>query len=143
LYPYPDLGGNCTIGWGHVLPNDGNGCSGWPNKTYENGITTQAAQEFFDSDIAKFRLLINRTIEVNLTQAQFDALVSYTFNSGDQTNQPYFVKDIPELINSGDFEAAAKAIRSGPITSGGLESPALVERRQRETDLFLFGIYFP
>jgi GH24 family phage-related lysozyme (muramidase) len=98
---------------------------------------------FFDDDIEKFELLINRTIEVDLTQAQFDALVSYTFNTGDQTNQPYFVKKIPELINSRNFEAAADAIRSGPITSGGLESPKLVERRQREVDLFLFGIYFP
>jgi len=141
LYPYPDMGENCTIGWGHLLQRGG--CSGWPNKTYGNGITTQTAQMFFDDDIAKFELLINRTIEVDLTQAQFDALVSYTFNTGDQTNQPYFVKKIPELINSRNFEAAAEAIRSGPITSGGLESSKLVERRQREVDLFLFGIYFP
>ncbi len=143
LYPYPDMGGNCTIGWGHVLPNDGNKCSGWPNKKYGNGITTKTAQMLFDGDIINFENLINDTITVDLTHSQFDALVSYTFNTGDQTNNPYFVKNIPELINSGNFEAAAEAIRSGPITSGGQESLKLVERRQREADLFLFGIYFP
>jgi lysozyme len=143
LYPYPDLGGNCTIGWGHLLPNDDNGCRGWPNKTYGNGITTQLAQKFFDADIKIFEKLIHDTITVDLSQTQFDALVSYTFNTGDQTNNPYFVKNIPELINTGYFEAAAGAIRRGPITSGDLESQTLVERRQREADLFLFGIYFP
>jgi RHS repeat-associated protein len=144
-YPYTDAGGTCTIGWGHVLPNDGNGCSGWPNKTYGNGITTQTAQMFFDDDIAKFELLINRTIEVDLTQAQFDALASYTFNTGDQTNNPYFVKNIPELINSGNFEAAAEAIRSGPNTSGDppIFLDILIDRRQREADIFLYGIYYP
>jgi GH24 family phage-related lysozyme (muramidase) len=145
LYPYEDAGGTCTIGWGHVLPNDGNGCRGWPKKTYGNGITTQTAQMFFDADIKIFEKLLHDTLTVDLTQAQFDALVSYTFNTGDQTNNPYFVKNIPELINSGDLEAAAEAIRSGPNTTGpdDLLIPKLVERRQREADLFLFGVYFP
>ncbi len=143
-YPYPDGGGNCTIGWGHRLYND-DGCTGWPNHTYGKGITTQTAQEFFDSDIAKFESLINDTITVDITQAQFDALVSYTFNTGDQTNNPYFVKNIPELINSGNFEAAAEAIRDGPNTTGDppITMDVLIDRRNREADLFLYGIYFP
>ncbi len=97
----------------------------------------------FDADIKIFEKLINDTITVDLTQTQFDALVSYTFNTGDQTNNPYFVKNIPELINSGDYVAASEAIRSGPITSNNKESQTLIDRRNREVALFLFGIYFP
>jgi RHS repeat-associated protein len=141
-YPYPDEGLNCTIGWGHVLTY-GEGCSGWPNKTYGNGITRQQAQEFFDRDVSYFEDLINDTIIVDLTQAQFDALVSYTFNTGDQPGNWYLDKGIPELINSGDFEAAASIIRSGPLGTKNTILPKVEERRQVEADLFLYGIYGP
>ncbi len=144
-YPYPDMGGTCTIGYGHAFYNpDGDGCSAEVKKFYrDNPLSPTGAQQLFDQDIAKFEFLINRTITVDLTQAQFDALVSYTFNTGNQTNNPYFEKGIPELINSGNYEAAAAAIASGPNTSGplDLESPKLVERRQAEVDLFLYGDY--
>jgi GH24 family phage-related lysozyme (muramidase) len=153
-YPYPDMGGNCTIGYGHLLPNENEGCSGWPNKMYRdpklypNGLSVTDAQKLFDHDILKFETLINGTIKVVLTQAQFDALVSYTFNTGDQTNNPYFEKGIPELINSGQFEEAAAAMASGPITSGDppTESDKLIERRLAEVNLFLhdnYGNYAP
>ncbi len=54
LYPYSDMGGNCTIGWGHLLPNDGNGCSGWPNKTYGNGIKLHKSHRCCLTLISKF-----------------------------------------------------------------------------------------
>ncbi len=144
-YPYPDMGGTCTIGYGHAFYNpEGEGCSAEVKKWYAvHPLSPTGAEDLLEGDIAQFEALINNTITVDLTQAQFDALVSYTFNSGDQTNNPYFVKGIPELINSGNYEAAAAAIASGPNTSGDppTTSDKLVERRQAEADLFLYGTY--
>lgn len=80
---------------------------------------------------------------MKLTQAQFDALVSYVFNSGGESNQPYHEKGIPELINHGNFQAAAEAIESGPITSNNTTSETLEDRRYAEANLFLNGIYIP
>jgi GH24 family phage-related lysozyme (muramidase) len=145
-YPYPDGGGNCTIGWGHFLKK--NGCSGWPNKTWyydkENPhpLSSMEAENFFQDDITNAENIIQDTVTADLTQAQFDALVSYIFNVG---GDKFKDKGIPKLINSGDYEGAASAIASGPITSG--EPPVtfdkLKERRQAEAALFLNGTYVP
>ncbi len=149
-YPYPDMGGNCTIGYGRVLDNgEKEGCSGWPNQTWyydkedPHPLSIEGAEQFLEVDIGYAENVIKDTITADLTQAQFDALVSYIYNSGGEPNSPYDLKGIPELINSGDFEEAAEAIASGPNTSGDppQESPKLVERRQAEADLFLYGTY--
>lgn len=148
-YPYEDdMSGTCTIGWGHAYYTGGNGCPKRLKDWYAahplpaiGPEGTESAQSLLEGDLKAFENLINKTITVDLTQAQFDALVSYTFNSSDQSNSPYFEKGIPELINSGHFEEAAAAMASGPRTSGGLESDKLIERRQAESDLFLYGTY--
>jgi lysozyme len=141
--PYNDMGGNCTIGFGHLLLNDK--CTGALRKYYrEYPLSYSGALNFLSADIADAEADVrDSSITVKLSQEQFDALVSYVFNSGGESNQPFHTKEIPELINGGHFEAAAAAIVSGPITSGDppLTSDKLIERRQAEADLFLFGTY--
>ncbi len=141
-YPYEDMGGTCTIGWGHVLPNGRDGCSGGVKKFYrDNPLSPKGAEDFLEQDIDNAEIVIKETITADLTQAQFDALVSYVFNVGkDKYNTE---KKIPELINSGNYEAAAAAIASGPITSDNKESDKLKERRQAEAALFVDGTYVP
>lgn len=60
-----------TIGWGHT-------------KTAKQGmvITRPQAQALFDQDIKSFVDAVNSAIKVNITQNQFDALVSLAFNIG-------------------------------------------------------------
>ena len=143
-YPYEDMGGTCTIGYGHVLPNGRDGCSGAVKKYYrDHPLSLKGAQDFLEQDLDNAEIVIKRTITADLTQAQFNALVSYIFNSGGESNQPFIKKGIPELINSGNYEAAAEAIASGPITSGDPPSTSdtLIERRQAEAALFLYGTY--
>jgi lysozyme len=147
-YPYEDMGGTCTIGYGHVLINPGKeGCSGWPNHTWNanNPLSLEEAEYILAQDINNVEMVIKKTITADLTQAQFDALVSYIFNSGGESNQPFRTKGIPELINSGNYQGAADAIASGPITSGKppMTSDKLIERRLAEATLFLYGIYVP
>jgi RHS repeat-associated protein len=141
-HPYNDMGGNCTIGFGHLLLNDK--CTGALRKYYrEYPLSYSGALNFLSADLANAEADVRDSITVKLGQEQFDALVSYVFNSGGESNQPFHTKGIPELINSGQFEAAAAAIASGPITSGDppLTSDKLIERRQAEADLFLLGTF--
>ncbi len=143
--PYNDLGGNCTIGYGHVLLYDK--CTGDIKKPYkDNPLSTQGAQDLLKSDLVIYENVVKKTITTDLTQAQFDALVSYVFNAGkDKLNE----KGIPELINSGNYQGAAAAIESGPNTTkdvntgADIYSSALDDRRHAEANLFLNGIYVP
>jgi GH24 family phage-related lysozyme (muramidase) len=136
------MGGNCTIGFGHLLLNDK--CTGALRKYYrEYPLSYSGALNFLAADIANAEAAIRDSITIKLSQEQVDALVSYVFNSGGESNQPFHTKGIPEQINGGHFDTAADAIASGPITSGHppITSDTLIERRQAEADLFLFGTY--
>jgi lysozyme len=88
---YDDPSGYCTIGWGHLLVESE--CTG--NETAEidgetialkNGVTPQQAQALFESDVAGKVKLIDETINVPLTQGQFDALVDFAYNEGGYVN---------------------------------------------------------
>jgi lysozyme len=148
-HPYEDIAGRCTIGYGHTFWNshhpEGKGCSRevqeWYTAhplPYTGPDGKESAESFLQSDIEKSELAIERNIITDLTQAQFDALVSYIFNVGEGK---LIEKKIPELINNGNHEESAAAIARGPITSGGVELDILKERRKAEAHLFLTGDY--
>lgn len=60
-----------TIGYGHYGADVGMGAV----------ITVQKANELFDKDIVKYENAVNK-LNMQLTQNQFDALVSFTYNCG-------------------------------------------------------------
>lgn len=71
LVAYQDGGGVWTIGWGHteyVEPGD--------------TCTEQEADEFLRQDVQEAAGAIDDYVDVELTQPQYDALVSWAFNVG-------------------------------------------------------------
>lgn len=72
LQAYPDTRGIPTIGVGHTGPEVHLGLS-W---------TETQVQEALAKDIAWAEAEVNRCVTVPMTQNQFDALVSFTFNIG-------------------------------------------------------------
>jgi RHS repeat-associated protein len=142
--PYEDGGGNCTIGYGTVLAPDR--CPKSIREKYIpelGGTPLQKAQGllWFHNDLAIFEQVIKDNVNVDLTQPQFDALVSYLYNSGDQPENPFFEKKMPELLNSGNFDEVASAIESGPLYSNDEFQPGLERRRREEAAMFLYGVY--
>lgn len=73
LEVYICAGGKPTIGIGHVVKRYEN---------FDNGITEQEAYELFADDITAYEDAVKAAVTRELTQEQFDALTSWTYNLG-------------------------------------------------------------
>ena len=102
---YDDMGpgkGNCTVGYGHLVHR--NPCT---DEEAARKVTEKDVMDGFNSDVVTAENFVNRNIRISLTQAQFDALVSYTFNRGPGGAHKAF-----KLLNEGEFNKAAIEISS-------------------------------
>jgi lysozyme len=124
LKPYLDSVGVWTIGIGHTA------AAGPPNPKGHRPLTIEEAMSLFGQDIEKFEADVCRAVKVDLAQHEFDALVSFHFNTG-AIGKAKLVK----LLNSGDRAGAAAAFLNYS------RPKEIISRRTREMDLFLKGRY--
>lgn len=127
LSPYYDSVGVLTFGIGHTAN------AGPPDpKTLPMGKQqpVEYAMEVFARDIAKFEKRVNDAVKVPLKQHEFDALVSFDFNTGGIHRAT-----LTKLINAGDRAGAAKAFM------GWKRPPEIIPRRRAEMKLFRTGKY--
>jgi lysozyme len=101
-------------GWDRVLSND-------------------EIMDILKKDLNRFEQGVDRLIKVPLTQGQFDALVSFSFNVGlgNLQNSTLRMK-----VNRGEFEGAAEQFLVW-TKAGGKVLKGLVTRRTDEQALFL------
>lgn len=122
LCAYQDQRGIWTIGYGHtagVKPGD---------------TCTQAqAQAWLDADLKRADDAVNHYVRVDLTQNQFDALVSFTYNVGAGNLE---TSTLLRLLNEGNKQGAAQQFTEW-IHAGNKVSAGLVRRRFAEQALFL------
>jgi lysozyme len=85
------------------------------------------------SDLARFERGVAIQCPVSLTQGQFDALVSFSFNCGLGTLQRSTLR---QKLLRGETEDAAQELLKYTI-GGGRVLPGLVKRRQDERAVFL------
>jgi lysozyme len=113
-----------TIGFGHTVDvHEGDVCS------YPQALT------YLGEDLAPVTRAVNRCVTVPITQDQFDALVSFTFNVGIGAFEE---STLLRKLNDGDTGGAASEIlkwdhQDGEVLGG------LVRRRAAEQHLFLSG----
>jgi lysozyme len=128
-----------TIGVGHVIdPNHARVPlaerkalpipDGW-NRT----ITMGEVDDILKRDLANFERGVERFCPVPLTQGQFDALVSFSFNVGLGTLQRSTLR---QKVLRGDMEGAAEELLKYTI-GGGKVLKGLVNRRNDERAMFL------
>lgn len=114
-----------TIGVGHTA------AAGYPNPaTYTGELTLSEALSLFKTDIKRYEREVNAAVKVPLKQHEFDALVSFHYNTG-AIGKASFVKK----LNAGDKAGALKGIMDW-------RKPAeIIPRRTAERDLFKTGKY--
>jgi lysozyme len=116
-----------TIGWGHtrgVQPGE--------------HISGERAAELLAADIAEVERDLPSVVHVNLTQGQWDALVSLCFNlCGGALRLPKTCPHLVASLNSGDFEGAAGQLLNINHAANGRALPGLTRRREAESKLFL------
>lgn len=115
-----------TIGFGTTYKPDGT-----PVRMGDR-ITASEAEAYFAHDLIKFEDYINEFVTIELTQNQFDALVSLVYNIGMAAFRKGSVDD---KLNARDFDAALATWalynkQAGKVLNG------LTARRQREIALF-------
>jgi len=121
LESYKCAAGVPTIGYGST-------------KLVEMGmtITQEGAEELLLKDIAEFEEFVLEASEMPLSQHQFDALVSWTFNLGPSNlNASTMLK----VLNKGEYEDVPAQIKRWN-KAGGKVLDGLIRRREAEALLF-------
>jgi lysozyme len=127
LSEYDDGTGIPTIGVGHTGPG-----------VYEGErITVEQEDALLRGDVAGVESTINAHTKVNLTQNQFDALVSLGFNIG---SCGLLQSSVFRYTNEGNFKQAAKSFVLWN-RAGGEVLAGLTNRREAEAHLYLTGLY--
>ena len=110
---------------------------------YPNGITKEEADALLRSNLVNYEAMVDKVLEkgtVEHTQAQYDAIVSLTYNLGPQwMNSGY---NIYRYILFGGYTEMEFVNTMGSWCSAGGEVLAgLCKRRMEEADLYLHGDY--
>ncbi len=126
-YPDPAHGWSVpTIGVGHTS-------AAGPPAVYKGMKITQAgADAILRQDLAKFERYVTDAVKVPLSQNEFDALVSFTFNLGPGNLRS---STLLRKLNAGDRAGAADEFLKW-TKAGGKTLPGLVKRREAERALF-------
>ena len=132
LTTYKDSAGLFTIGYGHLI---GDGKTLPDIAKYK--LTQKQADMLLQYDIVPKEKAVVRLCPVILTQNEFDALVSFTFNLGAGALQRSTLR---QKLNRGDKAGAAKVLLRYN-RAGGKVVRGLVRRRMAEYKLFMSNQY--
>lgn len=117
LTAYKCPAGVWTIGYGHT-----------EGVSEGQKISQQQAEQYLVEDLVKYEKYVEKYVDLELNQNQFDALVSFTYNCG--------AGNLKKLVKNRNHKQIAEAFQyyrkaNGKILSG------LVKRRAEEKTLFL------
>jgi GH24 family phage-related lysozyme (muramidase) len=124
LSAYTCPGGVLTIGYGHTS------AAGKPDVVRGMRISEREAEDILRRDLSRFEARVNRLVKVPLTQGQFDALVSFDFNTGKLHSSTLLKR-----LNAGKYSDVPRQLMRW-VNGGGRELPGLVRRRRDEAELW-------
>ena len=93
-------------------------------------ISKEKGAEIFATVLPTYEKIVNSKVKIPLTQNQYDALVSHTYNTGGSDT-------LFSLVNKkASDEAIRKWFTERYITADGKVLKGLIRRRKAESDLF-------
>lgn len=125
---YRDEAGIPTVGYGHVVH---------PGEDFAVPLTREHAEAILMKDESYAEAAIEAAITAALTQNEYDALVSFTFNCG---SGALVGSTLRKLLNAGDYDGAAEQFPLWcHVMVDGVKtvSAGLLARRKAEAALFL------
>ncbi|WP_349334643.1 lysozyme [Enterobacter roggenkampii] len=127
LTAYQDSVGVWTIGYGWTQPVDG--------KPIRAGMTIkqETAERLLKTGLVSYESDVSRLVKVGLTQGQYDALVSFTYNLGARSLS---TSTLLRKLNAGDYAGASDEFLRWN-KAGGKVLNGLTRRREAERALFL------
>lgn len=130
---YEDVAGHCTIGYGHLV-HQGNITAADRKGQFGKGITKAQGMTLLHQDCGRMVQAVRDSVTVPLTQRQFDALVSFTFNVGAGALRR---STLLKRINAGDLDVAGEFAKWNK--AGGKVFAGLTRRRTAEAEMFCGG----
>lgn len=143
---YNDPAGHCTVGYGHLV-HRGN-CDGRASEAeFSGGVSEARATEMLRAHLVGVEQAVNEHVTVQLSQHQYDALVSFTYNVGigrprtaNQEGTGFRGSTLLRRLNAGEYDAVpAEMARWNK--AGGRVLPGLTRRRAAEGRMFSMGDY--
>jgi lysozyme len=117
--------GKWTIGYGHTS------AAGHPVVTKGMKISAREAEEILMRDLGKYEADVTRLVKVPLTQEQFDALVSFHYNTGKLGTSTLLKK-----LNAKKYAEVPAELQKW-VVAGGKRLKGLIDRRADEAALWL------
>jgi GH24 family phage-related lysozyme (muramidase) len=148
MYETSKGNGDWTIGWGHKITS-----AEMASGVFANGITPEKAEELLMQDLQVHIDGVNKNVSnaQKLSQNQFDALVSASYNIG---RQGFYESKIREAVQSyGDNISSDSLINTNAfkikiadsfryhIPPGSTVTGGIRNRRYNEYKMFVFGDY--
>ena len=121
LEAYKCAAGVWTIGYGHIK-----------GVTPESVITQEQAEQMLVEELNEYEGYINDMVTTPLSQNQFDALVSWTYNLGPTNLRS---STLLKVLNSGAYDDVPSQIKRWNKANGKVLD-GLIRRREAEALLF-------
>jgi len=117
-----------TIGYGSTYYADGTKV-----KLTDPAITEEQGKELLFNTLKQYVDAVNKYVNVELTQNQFDALVDFAYNAGTGALQK---STLLKILNENKIDEASLEFGKW-VKAGGKVLKGLVNRREKEKALFL------
>ncbi len=114
-----------TIGYGHLITEAN-------KEQFLDGVDEDEALELLRKDVAVAERAVLRLISVSLTQGQFDALVSFTFNLGSGALQRSTLR---RKVNREEHDDVPAELMKW-VWAGGRKLKGLANRRKAEGSMY-------